>query len=128
MCFLRLDDRDSVVSTIDAQCLREVCGSPRKISIGLGCDPAATCEFRAVYHFARPKEDAAGPSFWPAHDVRGPVHAVAEVDVQVTGRTKHCGVPIGLAPVGMRSGILLTTVCLDLDDADRHIGGDGGTQ
>ena len=56
-------------------------------------------------------------SFGPAHDVRGVVHAVGEVDVKVPRRTEHRRVPRGLGPERVRCGIRSTSVGLHLDNA-----------
>ena len=58
---------------------------------------------------------------WLSGDkVQRVVHSVGEVAVEVSGGTEHCLIPIGLAPIRVRAGVLFAGIRLDLGNLDGH--------
>ena len=71
-----------------------------------------------------PREDLAGAqqhtarlALGTAHQVEAEPHPVDEVHVRVTRRAEHRGVALGTPPEGVRAGVGLSRVRLDLGDA-----------
>jgi len=85
--------------------------------------PAARGQRDSLDDPPRPEQHCRRRAFHQADQVHAEVHAVGEVHVGVPRRAEHHRVPRGLPPVGVRGGIRLPGVRLDLGELDRDQAG-----
>ena len=98
----------------------------------------STRQLDAFDDFARTEQHGGGGTHLVTHEVHAEVHAVGEVDVHMAGLAEHHGVARRLAAKGVRAGVEVTLVRLDLgethgdeplsglvlDDAAKEVGRD----
>jgi hypothetical protein len=81
--------------------------------------PAAG-NFGACYHVSCPDETTVWLAWVSGDKVQRVVHSVGEVAVEVSGGTEHCFIPISLAPIRVRAGVLFAGIRFDLGNLDGH--------
>ena len=110
----------AVVLLPDAERLGEA-GRPAGQATVLDPRTAADAgEVDALDHASRAEQHRRRLALGTDHEVRAPVHAVAEVDVEPAGRAVHDRVARGPTAAGVGCRVALSGVRLDLGELDRH--------
>src|SRR4051812_14374212 len=109
---------ETVVAEVDAEGLAQPTRATREVAVGRS-PPAAARGLEAVDDLAGAQQDRARLALRPAGHVAAVVHAVGEVDVEVTGWTEHHGVPLRHAVEGVRAGVVRSVVRLHLGEPYR---------
>jgi hypothetical protein len=109
-----------VIGEGDAQRHAEASRTAGEVGIHLGGRATLSCGLDPVDDLAGAHQDGRGRSLRRADHVGAHVHPVGEVGVQVPGRAEHHRVATGLPAEGVRAGVDLAEVRLDLGEAHRH--------
>lgn len=100
----------------DAQRLREPCGPAADMLMLSWVSACIAHGFDIPYGFDRSHQHGGSFSWFAAYDVRAPVHALGEVNVQMSARAEHRGVAPGLPAPGVSGWIIGATIGFDFDD------------
>ncbi len=109
---------EPVVRTRESEGTRQVAGPARK-SLGGERTTARAHEIDPALGIDRPQQHGPGNRAALRHHVEAEVHSVDEVDVGVSGRTEHDGVPRSLSAVAVTGRVLGAPIGLRLDDDPR---------
>jgi len=96
-----------------------------EIFIDAGSTTPLAREVEAGDDFTGTDEHGTGKTIGPARHIHTSVHAIAQVDIEQTGRAEHHRITFGSAAAGMRGRVVprpgrIAAICLYFDDADRH--------
>lgn len=108
----------TVVAAVDAKRLTETRRSSSEVARSLE-SPSFNHQVQTLQWFDRANQDRSRDSIRFAYDIAAKVHAVSEVNVQMTGRAKHHRVALRLAPESVAAGIDWAAIGLNLNDSSR---------
>ncbi len=109
--------RHAIVFESDAQCLGQLAGPVAKVSRSTRTRPVGSHVLQTSDGLERSNQNGRRIPRWPTHDIRTTVDSVAQVDIEQTGWTEHRSISFRTPAERVARRIIVTTVCLDLDDS-----------